>query len=710
MSSIINKTIDLGNNNVISIETGKLAKQADGAVMLKCGNTMILAAIVADQNADKDVDFLPLTVDYKEMFSSTGKIPGGFLKREARPSDHEILTMRLVDRAIRPLFPEDFHASTVISLVLYSSDGETMPDALVCFAASAAIAASDIPFDGPVSEVRVGRIDNKFIINPTKTQMESSDIDMIIAATEDSVMMVEGETAEISETEMVEAIRFAHEAIKKQCALMNELKKEVGKGRREYNHEDSDPELAQAIHDFAFDKYVVIAQQGINNKDTRAELFGNIKKEFIENLGEAADGKKFLLNMYFKQTQKDAVRKVVLEEGIRLDGRKLEEIRQISSEIDFLPATHGSALFTRGETQSLTSVTLGSKREEKMIDGAFHSGYEKFMLHYNFPTFSTGEARPPRGTSRREIGHGNLAFRALKSMLPTETPYTIRVISDILESNGSSSMATVCAGSMALMDAGIGFKKGVSGIAMGLITDKKTGKFAVLSDILGDEDFLGDMDFKVAGTKDGITAVQMDIKVKGLSYEILTEALVNSKKGRAHILNEMEKTISETKTELKSHTPRIIEVRIPEDMIGTVIGPSGKMIKEIQAVTGAELNITEDPDNKEGIVQIMTNSAESAEKAVNWIKGIIAKPEVGETYDAVVKKIVEFGVFVEFLPGQQGLVHVSELSWSRIENVEDAGIKEGDEMKVKITKFDDKKKKFILSRKALLEKPEKQGN
>lgn len=706
MSSVINKTVDIGNGNIISIETGKLAKQADGAVMLRCGNTMILAAIVADKNADKDVDFLPLTVDYKEYFSSTGKIPGGFLKRESRPSDHEILSMRLVDRALRPLFPEDFHASTVLSLRLYSSDGETMPDSLVCFASSAALAASNIPFDGPVSEVRVGRIDGNFIINPTKSQMEVSDIDLMVAATLDSIIMVEGEMAEISENEMIEAIKYGHEAIKKQCELMVELKAAVGLGVREYDHEDADKDLEEAINKFAFEKYVETARQGINDKDKRAELFGAVKKEFIENMGDEATGKGFLLNMYFKKTQKAAVRKVILEEGIRLDGRKTTEIRRIDSEIDYLPATHGSALFTRGETQSLTSVTLGSKREEKMIDGAFISGYDKFMLHYNFPTFSTGEARPPRGTSRREIGHGNLAWRALKDMIPTESPYTIRVISDILESNGSSSMATVCAGSMALMDAGIGFKKGVSGIAMGLITEPG-GKFAVLSDILGDEDFLGDMDFKVAGTRDGITAVQMDIKVQGLSYEILTQALEQSKDGRAHILGEMEKVIVHSANELKAHTPRISEVRIPEDMIGTVIGPSGKMIKEIQAVTGAELNITEDPDNKEGIVQIMSNSAESTEKAINWILGIIAKPEIGEVYDAVVKKITEFGAFVEFLPGQQGLVHISELSWDRINDMNDTGIKEGDAMQVKITKFDDKKKKFVFSRKALMERPAK---
>lgn len=704
--AVITKTVDIGNGNVISIETGKLAKQADGSVMLKCGNTMILAAIVANKHADKDIDFLPLTVDYKEYFSSAGKIPGGFLKREARPSDYEILSMRLVDRALRPLFPEDFHASTVMSLRLFSSDGETMPDSLVCFAASAAIAASDIPFDGPVSEVRVARIEGEFVINPTKSQMLEADVDLMVAATYDSIIMVEGEMAEISEAEMLDAMRFAHQAIKKQCTLMKELKAEIGLADREYDHEDADLDLYESIKAFAFDKYVDIARQGIDCKYKRGDLFGAIKTEFIENMGDEANDKKFLLNMYFKKTQKGAVRKVVLEENIRLDGRKLEEIRAIASEVNYLPATHGSALFTRGETQSLSSVTLGSKREEKMIDGAFISGYEKFMLHYNFPTFSTGEARPPRGTSRREIGHGNLAWRALKDMIPADSPYTIRIISDILESNGSSSMATVCAGSMALMDAGIGFKKGVSGIAMGLITDE-TGKFAVLSDILGDEDFLGDMDFKVAGTKDGITAVQMDIKVKGLSYEILTQALEQSKAGRDHILGEMEKVISVSSTDMKAHSPRITEIRIPEDMIGTIIGPGGKMIKEIQAITGADLNISEDADAKEGIVQIMSNDAENLQKAITWIEGMCAKPEVGEIYDAVVKKVVEFGAFVEFLPGQQGLVHISEIAWERTNDMKDTGIKEGDAMQVKITKFDDRKKKFVFSRKALLEKSAK---
>jgi len=705
--AVINKTVDIGNGNIISIETGKLAKQADGSVMLKCGNTMILAAIVANKQADKDVDFLPLTVDYKEYFSSTGKIPGGFLKREARPSDHEVLIMRLVDRALRPLFPSDFHAGTVMSLRLFSSDGETMPDSLACFAASAAIAASDIPFDGPVSEVRVARIEGEFVINPTKTQMEEADIDLMVAATADSVIMVEGEMKEISEAEMLDAMRFGHEAIKKQCALMVEIKNELGLADREYNHEDADEDLAKQIHDFAFDKFVDISKQGIDCKYKRGDLFGAIKNEFIENM-EDADSKKFLLNMYFKKTQKAAVRKVVLEDQIRLDGRKLDEIRQISSEINYLPSSHGSCVFTRGETQSLTSVTLGSKREEKIVDGAFVSGFEKFMLHYNFPTFSTGEARPPRGTSRREVGHGNLALRALKDMIPEDSPYTIRVISDILESNGSSSMATVCAGSMALMDAGIGFKKGVSGIAMGLITDE-TGKFSVLSDILGDEDFLGDMDFKVAGTKDGITAVQMDIKVKGLSYEILTAALEQSKAGRAHILGEMEKVIVESRDDMKAHSPRITELRIPEDMIGTIIGPGGKMIKEIQSITGADLNITEDADAKEGIVQIMSNDAESLQKAITWIEGIIAKPEVGEIYDAVVKKVVDFGCFVEFLPGQQGLVHISEIAWERTNDMKDTGIKEGDAMQVKITKFDDRKRKFVFSRKALMERPERKS-
>lgn len=701
MQSGITKSITLEDGRVISIETGRLAKQADGAVVLKCGKTMLLATIVSDKNAEENIDFLPLMVDYKEKYAATGTMPGGFLKREGRPSDYEVLICRLIDRAMRPLFPEDYHANTVISVQLISSDGEEMPDSLACLAASAALYVSDIPFTSPVSEVRVGRIDGKFVINPTKSQMANSDIDMIIAATKDTIAMVEGEMHEISEEEMLKAIEFAHEAIKKQCALQEELAAAVGRTVREYNHETHNEELKKQIQDFAYNRYAEIASMGLADKHKRSELFGAVKEEFVATLEEDfVKENKFLIGQYFKSVQKEAVRDVVLKTRLRLDGRKLDEIRPIWSEVDYLPAAHGSSVFTRGETQSLTSVTLGSKSDEQMIDGAFIRGYEKFILHYNFPSFSTGEARVPRGVGRREIGHGNLAHRALKNMLPSDTPYTIRVVSDILESNGSSSMATVCAGTLALLDAGIQMKKSVSGIAMGLIS--KGDEYAVLSDILGDEDHLGDMDFKVTGTKDGITAVQMDIKIDGLKYEILTNALNQAKAGRLHILGEMDKTLAEARPELKPHAPLIVNITIPGDTIGAVIGPGGKIIQEIQALSGATVSISE--ENKQGIVQIFGPNKASVDMALAKIKGIVQKPEVGEVYDAVVKKIVEFGAFVEFLPGQQGLVHISELSHSRIEKMEDAGLQEGDTMKVVITKYDDKKQKYVLSRKALLEK------
>lgn len=697
----ITKSITLEDGRVISIETGRLAKQADGAVVLKCGKTMLLATIVSDKNAEENIDFLPLMVDYKEKYAATGTMPGGFLKREGRPSDYEVLICRLIDRAMRPLFPEDYHANTVISVQLISSDGEEMPDSLACLAASAALYVSDIPFTSPVSEVRVGRIDGKFVINPTKSQMAISDIDMIIAATKDTIAMVEGEMHEISEEEMLKAIEFAHEAIKKQCALQEELAAAVGRTVREYNHETHNEELKKQIQDFAYNRYAEIASMGLADKHKRSELFGAVKEEFLATLEEDfVKENKYLIGQYFKSVQKEAVRDAVLKTRLRLDGRKLDEIRPIWSEVDYLPSAHGSSVFTRGETQSLTSVTLGSKSDEQMIDGAFIRGYEKFILHYNFPSFSTGEARVPRGVGRREIGHGNLAHRALKNMLPSDTPYTIRVVSDILESNGSSSMATVCAGTLALLDAGIQMKKSVSGIAMGLIS--KGDQYAVLSDILGDEDHLGDMDFKVTGTKDGITAVQMDIKIDGLKYEILTNALNQAKAGRLHILGEMNKTLAEARPELKPHAPLIVNITIPGDTIGAVIGPGGKIIQEIQALSGATVSISE--ENKQGIVQIFGPNKASVDMALAKIKGIVQKPEVGEVYDAVVKKIVEFGAFVEFLPGQQGLVHISELSHSRIEKMEDAGLQEGDTMKVIITKYDDKKQKYVLSRKALLEK------
>lgn len=697
----IKKSVTLSNGQTIEIETGKLAKQADGAVVVKQGDTMLLATVVSEKTAGDDVDFMPLMVDYKENFSATGSIPGGFLRREGRPSDYEVLICRLIDRALRPMFPEDYHANTVVTVRLISSDGQVMPDALACLAASAAIQVSDVPFPDPISEVRVAKIDGNYVVNPTKDQLENADIDMIIAATEKNIVMVEGELDEASEAEMTEAIKLAHEEIKKQCKLLVELAAAVGRTPREYSHEKHDEELRDAIHKFSFEKYKEIAAKGLANKQERSELFSAVKEEFKETLSEEElKEKAFLISQYFKASQKEAVREVMLETQSRLDGRKMTEIRQIWSEVDYLPKTHGSAVFTRGETQSLTSVTLGAKTDEQLIDGAFFSGTENFMLHYNFPSFSTGEARMPRGVSRREVGHGNLAHRALKRVLPKENPYTIRVVSDILESNGSSSMATVCAGSLALMDAGVQIKRPVSGIAMGLVTDGS--RYAVLSDILGDEDHLGDMDFKVTGTEKGITAVQMDLKIDGLPYEVLEKALNQAKEGRLHILNEMKKTLAEPNKELKPHTPTIVQLRIPGDTIGAVIGTGGKVIQEIQATTNTTISITE--DGKEGVVQVYGPGKEAIDAALKWIKGLTAKPEIGETYEGKVKSIKEFGVFVEFLPGQEALVHISELSHSRINTVEEAGINVGDTMEVKLVKFDDKKKKYVLSRKALLEK------
>ncbi|MEZ4979626.1 MAG: polyribonucleotide nucleotidyltransferase, partial [Chitinophagales bacterium] len=671
----ITKSLTLSNGTTISIETGKLAKQADGSVVLKQGDTMILATVVAEKTAGEDVDFMPLMVDYKENFSATGRIPGGFLRRESRPSDHEVLICRLVDRALRPMFPEDFHANTVVTLRLLSSDLETLPDALVCLAASAAIQVSDIPFIEPISEVRVARIDGEFRINPSLSELATADLDIIIAATKENIVMVEGEMQEVSEAEMAEAIRVGHEAIKLQCDLQLELAAAVGRVPREYVHEKSNEDLKKAIFDFSFEKFKAIAAKGLANKSERSALFSEVKEEFLASLSEEEKAEnKFLISQYFKAAQKEAVREVMLATGVRLDGRKLNQIRPIWSEVNYLPKAHGSAVFTRGETQSLTTVTLGSKKDEQLIDGAFFSGTDGFMLHYNFPSFSTGEARMPRGVSRREIGHGNLAHRAIKRMLPADNAYTVRIVSDILESNGSSSMATVCAGTLALMDAGVQITRPVSGIAMGLITDGK--RFAVLSDILGDEDHLGDMDFKVTGTEKGITAVQMDIKIDGLSFEILNQALNQAKEGRLHILGEMAKTLAAPNPTFKEHTPQIVNIRIPGDTIGAVIGPGGKIIQEIQAYSGATISITEEGD--EGIVQIYAPNAESIKMATDRVRGIVAKPEVGEVYDGVVKSIKEFGAFVEFLPGKQALVHISELSHSRIDKMEDSGLKEGD--------------------------------
>lgn len=701
----VKKSIDLGDGRSITIETGKLARQADGSVVIRMGETMILATVVSAQDAREDVDFMPLSVDYKEKFAAGGRFPGGFLKREARPTDYEVLVSRLVDRALRPLFPDDFHAETFVTINLISADKDTPPDALAGLAASAALAVSNIPFNGPISEVRVIRLDGKFIINPTFSQIEKADMDMMVGATYDNILMVEGELNEVSEAEMLEAIKFAHEAIKKHCVAQIELAKELGVVKREYSHESSDEELKAKVKEFCYDKVYKVAKS-ILSKHERSDAFKAIKNEFLETLTEEERGEKAsLVSRYYHDVEKHAMRNMVLDEGIRLDGRKTDQIRPIECEVNFLPTAHGSALFTRGETQSLTTITLGTKLDEKIIDEVLHQGTDKFLLHYNFPPFSTGDARPYRGVSRREIGHGNLAHRALKKMMPTgeSNPYTIRVVSDILESNGSSSMATVCAGTLALMDAGIKIKKPVSGIAMGLISEPKGARFAILSDILGDEDHLGDMDFKVTGTKDGITAAQMDIKVDGLPYEVLAQALNQAREGRLHILGKMTAVIAEPNAELKPHAPRIERFNIPRILIGAVIGPGGKIIQEIQRTTGAVINIEE--ANNQGTVTVFADNMESRNAAVKWIKDIVVVPEEGEIYTGKVKSILPFGAFIEIIPGKDGLLHISEIDWHRVEKVEDV-LKEGDMVEVKLIEVDKKTGKLKLSRKALLPKPE----
>jgi polyribonucleotide nucleotidyltransferase len=704
----ISQTMTLPDGREISLETGKLAKQADGSIVLKMGKTMLLATVVAEQSAGEDVDFLPLMVDYREKFSAIGRFPGGFLKRENRPSDGEVLVSRLVDRALRPLFPSDFHASTIVTISLISAEENVATDSLACLAASAAIMVSDIPFQEATSEVRVARINGAWKINPNLDELPTADIDLMIAGTMESVVMVEGEMLEVSEAEMLEGIKEAHKAIQVQCKLQNDLAALVEKSqtKREYNHEKSDEDLLKKMHDFSYDRCFAIAKEGNADKYKRGADFKAVKDDFIATLdAEFVKANGFLLKQYFGKAQKAAVRDVVLNEKIRLDGRKTTEIRPIWSEIDYLPGSHGSAVFTRGETQSLVSVTLGSKMDEQRVDRALITDSEKFILHYNFPSFSTGEARPNRGPGRREIGHGNLAMRALKPMIPmgADNPYTIRVVSDILESNGSSSMASVCGGSLALMDAGVKLKKPVSGIAMGLISGND-GNYAVLSDILGDEDHLGDMDFKVTGTADGITACQMDIKVKGLSFQVLEEALAQAKEGRMHILGEMNKTISKPASEYKSNAPRIIQLRIPKEMIGAVIGPGGKIIQAIQEETGTTI-VLEEVDNM-GVIDIVSTDQEGSDAAVARIKSITAIPEVGETYNGKVKSIVAFGAFVEILPGQDGLLHISEIAHKRVEKVEDE-LKEGDMIDVQLVAIDPKTRKFKLSRKALLPKPER---
>ena len=707
--------MSLPNGKEISIETGKLAKQADGSVVVRMGDTMILATAVANVDVRDGVDFMPLTVDYREKFASTGKFPGGFLKREARPSDEEILTMRLVDRALRPLFPDDYHAETQVMMQLMSSDKENMPDALACLAASACLAVSDIPFNGPVSEVRIVRIDGEFSINPTFEEMKSADMDMMIAGTLDSIVMVEGEMNEVSEAEMLEAIKVAHVVIKEQCQLQLDIASEVAKAnpKREYSHETHNEELRKSIYDFSYQRCYDVAKQGLADKHKRAELFGAIKEDFKATMSEEDMTEfGFLVGQYFKSAQKEAVRRVVLDEKIRLDGRKTTEIRPISSEVGYLPGfVHGSALFTRGETQSLTTLTLGSTLDVQRKDGALAEDDLDFLLHYNFPPFSTGEARMRFSVSRREIGHGNLALRALKPMIPgkPENPYTIRLVSEILESNGSSSMATVCAGTLALMDGGINLKRPVSGIAMGLIQDEN-GKYAVLSDILGDEDHLGDMDFKVTGTEKGITACQMDIKVDGLDYKVLKEALSQAKDGRMHILGEMMKTLSEPREDFKAHVPRIENISVPEDAIGGIIGKGGETIQAIQAETNTSIGIGDAVDGMAN-VEVFAEEKEGMDEAMRRINLIAYPPtaEVGETYEGKVKNIVAFGAFLEILPGIDALLHISEIDHKRVEKV-DEYMKPGDVMEVKVIGKDPKNGKLKISRKALIEKPAPPSN
>ncbi|MBO7279315.1 MAG: polyribonucleotide nucleotidyltransferase [Bacteroidales bacterium] len=704
--NVVKKNITLRDGRVIEIETGKLAKQADGSVVVKMGGTMLLATVCCAKEAKEDVDFMPLSVEYKEKFAAAGRYPGGFMKREGRASDYEILIARLIDRALRPLFPDDFHAEVFVTVNLISAEKDIQPDALAGLAASAALAVSDIPFNGPISEVRVARVNGELMINPTFSQMEGADIDIMVAATYDNIMMVEGEMNEVSEKDMLEAIKFAHEEIKIQCQAQMELMQEVGKvEKRAYCHERNDEELREAVRAYCYDKCYAIAKAG-TAKHERSDAFDALREEFMQTLPEEErDEKAPLVARYYHDVEKEAMRRMILDEGVRLDGRNTTQIRPIWTEVDYLPCAHGSAIFTRGETQSLTTVTLGTKLDMKELDEVLVQGTEQFVLHYNFPPFSTGEARPQRGVGRREVGHGNLAFRALKPMVPvgTENPYAVRVVSDILESNGSSSMATVCAGTLALMDAGVNIKKPVSGIAMGLISDAKSGKYAILSDILGDEDHLGDMDFKVTGSVDGITATQMDIKVDGLSYEVLEKALEQARQGRLHIMGEMMKTISAPREDYKPHVPRIVQIVIPGEFIGAVIGTGGKVIQDIQKTTGTTITITE--ENEMGIVDIFGENKESMDAALKRIKDITTVPEVGETYHGKVVSILEFGAFVEILPGKEGLLHISELDYTKVEKVEDI-LKVGDEVDVKLLEIDGKSGKMRLSRRALMEKPE----
>ena len=710
--NVITKTVSLPDGRTISIETGKLAKQADGAVMLRMNNTVLLATVCAAKDAVPGTDFMPLQVEYREKYSAAGRFPGGFTKREGKANDEEILTCRLVDRALRPLFPSNYHAEVYVNVILFSADGVDMPDALAGFAASAALSCSDIPFEGPISEVRVARVDGEFVINPTYVQLQKADMDLMVGATEENIMMVEGEMKEVQETDLLAALKAAHEAIKPMCQLQKELAKELGTDvKREYCHEVNDDELRDAVKAACYDKAYDVTKQGLE-KHARAEAFEAIREDFKAVYAEShADmseeelaEKNTLIDRYYHDVEKDAMRRCILDEGVRLDGRKTDEIRPIWCEVSPLPMPHGSAIFTRGETQSLSTTTLGTKLDEKMIDNVLDKSYQRFLLHYNFPPFSTGEAKAQRGVGRREIGHGHLAWRGLKGQIPADYPYTIRVVSDILESNGSSSMATVCAGCLSLMDAGVPLTSPVSGIAMGLIKNPGEDKYAVLSDILGDEDHLGDMDFKTTGTPKGLTATQMDIKCDGLSYEILEKALMQAKAGREHILAEMLKTIDAPRPELKPHVPRIEQMTIPKEFIGAVIGPGGKIIQGMQEETGATITI--DEEDGVGKIQVSGPNKESIDAALGKIRAIVAVPEVGETYEGTVRSIMPYGCFVEFMPGKDGLLHISEIDWKRLETVEEAGINEGDKLQVKLVDIDPKTGKFKLSRRVLLDKPE----
>ncbi|MBQ7572372.1 MAG: polyribonucleotide nucleotidyltransferase [Bacteroidaceae bacterium] len=710
--NVITKTVELPDGRTISIETGKLAKQADGSVVLRMNNTVLLATVCAAKDAVPGTDFMPLQVEYREKYSAAGRFPGGFTKREGKANDDEILTCRLVDRALRPLFPSNYHAEVYVNVILFSADGVDMPDALAGFAASAALAASDIPFEGPISEVRVARIDGEYVINPTFEQLKQADMDLMVGATEENIMMVEGEMKEVSEQDLLGALKAAHEAIKPMCRLQKELSKELGTDvKREYCHEVNDEDLREQVKKECYQPAYDVTKQALE-KHQRAEAFEQIREDFKVRYAEAhadmtaeeLEEKNALVDRYYHDVERDAMRRCVLDEGIRLDGRKTTDIRPIWCEAGPLPMPHGSALFTRGETQSLSTTTLGTKLDEKLVDDVLDKSYMRFLLHYNFPPFSTGEAKAQRGVGRREIGHGHLAWRGLKGQIPEDYPYTIRVVSDILESNGSSSMATVCAGCLSLMDAGVPLKAPVSGIAMGLIKNPGEDKYAVLSDILGDEDHLGDMDFKTTGTPKGLTATQMDIKCDGLSYEILEKALMQAKAGREHILQEMLKTLPAPRPELKPHVPRIEQIIIPKEYIGAVIGPGGKIIQGMQEETGTVITI--DEEDGVGKVQVSAPNREAIDAALAKIRAIVAIPEVGEVYDGEVRSIMPYGAFVEFMPGKDGLLHISEIDWKRLETVEEAGLKEGDKIQVKLIDIDEKTGKFKLSRRALLEKPE----